>query len=357
MILTKDPQRFANKIAAQVIKFSNLKYFVEALKEMHPNRWDYGAENLERYYDYKVESNILTMMKKNVFSPYFIIHYPEITITNGRDKRVLYDLYVKIFFSINSYNKNTKFIATRIEGMRASRTLEELESKYIHSHLPSSRSNFFSVFCLGSGPINKFLFTPFNTVEEFKHFLIILKSYLEWESISGIPYIQMSSVGSYSTPNVSKSYAKELVKGFLFKDINFKITPYNIEVVFDENLENKIFKVLKEVGSKHLCYKNTEGKYISDTKIIVQKSYGYLQDETLFTFRGKEVKFKIINKEENNNYEYNAPNPKLTEQVCRVLSEELTKKHIIGSRIAKENKVEDTQEGSESNTILVSSDT
>ncbi len=49
MILTKDPQRFANKIAAQVIKFSNLKYFVEALKEMHPNRWDYGAENLERY--------------------------------------------------------------------------------------------------------------------------------------------------------------------------------------------------------------------------------------------------------------------------------------------------------------------
>lgn len=159
MILTKDPQRFANKIAALSLKFSNLKYFVKALEEMHPGRWDYGAESLDQYYDYKVESNILTIMKKDVFSPYFIIHYPEITITNGRHKHILYDLYVKVVFTAERYNKENKFSIYDIFGMRSSRTLEEIESKYVHSHLPGRVENCFSRFCIGTGqPISSFFY-------------------------------------------------------------------------------------------------------------------------------------------------------------------------------------------------------
>ena len=118
-------------------------------------------------------------------------------------------------------------------------------------------------------------------------------------------------------------------------------------------MENILFPIVYQKSwSSLLCYKTHEGKYVSKGKDYLNNSYIHLDNKNLdFTFKGKTVTFKILNTENINNYEYNSPNPYLTKAVCRELSKLLTKKHITGGRVIKEDTIENTQECSTTDTL------
>lgn len=60
----------------------------------------------------------------------FLLHYPEITITNGKTDQILYDLFVVIEITADSIN---------YYGARTSFLIDELNCAYVHSHLPANR--------------------------------------------------------------------------------------------------------------------------------------------------------------------------------------------------------------------------
>ena len=331
-MLLKNPKRFINKIADYKLKNSNLKYLVQALEKIHPNHWDFGTYDLENIDEYK---NILEYKEMMGFNYYFTIHYPELVITNGKQKHTIYDLYIKLKF----IDFGTPRLAD-IRGLRTSATVGELSSGYIHSHLPSGYGYAFKSFCLGGGPIRDYLGSSLSSVEGYEYFLYLLQSYLEWESKAGIPYINMDSIFSYAFPSIDFSYPREITNNYNFHNLKSKIQSYGIEIIPDENIEQQIFEILKGLGwSTYLCYKTPSGKYVSTRKINSQMDYSSWEGRIIFKFKNQDVQFKLINKENDVKFEYNAPIPELTQKVCEFLSRKLTKKQITNSRIKKENKI------------------
>lgn len=124
-----------------------------------------------------------------------IIHYPEIKITNtARSKHTIRDMYISIGLSTSS-DKDKK-IAIAFNGIRSTFTLEEAESRYMHSHISTGSFLTWSPFCMGTTPFKMMLmnleFDP--TVDNWELFLLSIQKFLEWESKEGTPYINMTSI-------------------------------------------------------------------------------------------------------------------------------------------------------------------
>lgn len=358
MIFTKDINKFSQKITNIVTKREKFQLLINALNEIYPDKYDIQldiSKFIAAYEKYNY-ANISDYISKEFLHFDIIIHYPEIIITNGHNKHKITDLYVRL----NTRSRNTDmFIHTWIYGRRSSKTLEEIYSGYEHSHLLGAPYyTYFEKFCTGSGPINNIIGNScdFSTVEEWKYLLLVLDNYLKWESISGVPYRRIDNI--YSTEvssSIDSSYVNYLIKNIKLKNLNFKISDSDITIIPDENIETILFPIIKDNGWQSLlCYKTQEGKYVSKNKTNLENKYKYLDGKQLnFIFKGEEIKFKILNTENINDYEFNSPNPYFTEAVCRELSKLLTKKHITSSRVTKENKIKDTTECSTADTLLV----
>lgn len=361
MILSKNINKFYQKILKRRIEKTNLKYLLQALDEVYPDRWDLQFNVDKRDVDGDIIYNDVS--RYDTFTKYLknrrklfydiVIHYPEVIITNGKLQHKLTDLYVNLF--ITDLLSTSGMYVADIAGTRASQTVEEIQRGYRHSHLSIIGGREFTDFCLGSGPLHYTLYKTFNSKEECVYFLLLLDNYLKWESKSGVPYVFMDSIRSTEPRKVATTSAKSVIDNIKFNDINFKITASNIEVINDTKLEQRLFEYLNSIeANTYLCYKTTEGRYITNDKQRYEQDSIYLDNTFMpFTFKGKKIKFKITNTENIINYEYNAPNPNLTKEVCKQLSKQITKKHITNSRITKEDRVEDTQESISSDTVSV----
>lgn len=135
-----------------------------------------------------------------VFNLQITIYYPEVTITNEYNESIdIYDTYVR--FYINYYGN---FIG--YEGITMNRTTyteNQWNSKYIHSHARSLDRDSIGRFmpcCLGTGPINNTIeyLLRNNDEDHWGLFCIELDNYIRTESVSGGPYIKMSSVNSFT---------------------------------------------------------------------------------------------------------------------------------------------------------------
>ena len=149
---------------------------------------------------------------------YILLHFDDIIITNSKkNKHRIKDLYVR--FKVKEISG--KLLISGIDGIRTTFTIPELKVGYSHSHLSSrtimskekdqSDNEYlmklarlqciYNSFCLGQaskGSVNWILDklgTGFN-ITYFHMFLIQIKSYVRWESISGVPYIRMERIRS-----------------------------------------------------------------------------------------------------------------------------------------------------------------
>lgn len=165
------------------------------------------------------ESQIVSNTRgSTVFSADIIVWWPDVLIENeSGDTHPIKDLYAKVQFYLNGALKTSAY-SKGFALNRATYTIEEWQSNYMHSHvscIPTTLSEFVPP-CTGSGPINQVAdaLRRANDLndEDFSDwwgtYAYELDRYVYVESIRGVPYHRMSSIGrsSYRSRYYHNSY-------------------------------------------------------------------------------------------------------------------------------------------------------
>ena len=126
-----------------------------------------------------------------------LVWWPSVTVTNEHDKSILIrDLYAKVTIDING---NIPYQCAGFLLNRATFTYDQFISRYIHSHIPPfSEVPHFSRPCLGTGPLNQTVLELKNNSDSLTWMLFCqeLSLYVTVESLHGVPYIRLESLGA-----------------------------------------------------------------------------------------------------------------------------------------------------------------
>lgn len=124
-----------------------------------------------------------------------IVYFPTVTVTNEYDKSInITQLWVKICVL------EAGTILGTFEMLRSEYTIAQLLSGYSHSHI-NIRDCYnikrWAKPCLGVGPIRSTIISLSEYFDEelWKLFCYELSKYVTVESVSGVPYIRLESVG------------------------------------------------------------------------------------------------------------------------------------------------------------------
>lgn len=225
-----------------------------------------------------------------------LIYFPYLTVRNANGmSHNIRDLYIKIDEDGDIY------------GMRTSLTKAEIFARYSQSHLTGLNASrdgqtirirpYWGDFCLGESEIRTYL----HTIKEgkidirgefFNLFLISLKNYLEWESLSGGPHVRMSTIGVNSLQTVSRpvDLSQEILDRIVPLVINHsktRIRNGKLEIVILDSVVPLLKNLLND---SYFCY-NINGTESSLTN--TDYTFRFDNDES-FYFKKKELEFKVI---------------------------------------------------------------
>ena len=259
-----------------------------------------------------------------------IVHFPSVRVTNEFDKYVdIQDLYAKV--NISSGGEMTE----RFCLARTTYPYIQFRSGYAHSHLPrigSSSAGQWQTPCLGSGPIYRTILSleARYDLDIWGLFAFELSKYVTVESISGVPYIRLESIGGSNDVKFNESL--EYTTTFFNKEIiymidrfvkdyaqsgNFKVKFVNGQYHLGESVtsfcircSNAFIKWYNEHSKKetgfipmHMLFnKNVIGNYVVNNGSIYTPSYygtriadaQQIEGRELFRFKGEMVKLHII---------------------------------------------------------------
>lgn len=226
-----------------------------------------------------------------------IVRFPHVTVTNEHNNSIdITELYAKVSIDCNFYEP------IALGMMRTEYSLEQWTSGYSHSHISGLCSNRldWKSPCLGSGPLvgtrDKVTISNITIDEKLEYlglFCYELDKYVRVESIEGIPYNHLESVGLgdskivlgnnavdwYYYRGTTKLILEDFYKYFI-SEYDFKFSYINGQYIVGESLPRLLMKM-----SQHFAvWYNREGynKY--------KKSLEYLTEHIL-------VKYKISNEQ------------------------------------------------------------
>lgn len=286
--------------------YSSLPYYsdlVNNLNQFYPEKWDFKNTKDFKFLEFnsEIQANYL-----------LLIYFENIKITNSQNNvHDINDLYVGLGF-------NNTGVCTSLYGTRSLKSNIEQYYNYSHSHLNTGAIGYLKKFCTGSGEMSIVMgnlrkeFTDIN----FKIFLALLKPYLSWESLEGVPYIRMSNLSgkSFVTENNAISYNDLKVNNLIEKNIDklkviysntkgfFEVTFENIENLFEENDLKDFPYVYKDTST--LKYFKTEE---------IEKVNNHIS-KNIFVFQDNQIQSKVINKEINKENLIKTVHPYVTEQ-------------------------------------------
>jgi len=258
-----------------------------------------------------------------------VVHFPKVTVTNEREESIdIYDLFART----SVYNSGK--LAVRPMMRKTTYTQEQLNVGYSHSHLPRNSFDWANP-CLGSGPINSTIASLFagNDMDSWRLYCLELDRYVQVESLSGGPYILMSCVTRYSLGDYIK---------FNYNINQLWQRPLRSYSEFPEDIaENEILARLFKKGMLNFTYSSVEGYRIAETPqrlvllisnvcieiaqelgwsrqdilqkgLCIESIYSgghfyrvgssirreFAEGEVAFTFRGKNVLYKLIGQDE-----------------------------------------------------------
>ena len=146
-----------------------------------------------------VKNEIGNAKFNNIF---ILVHFPHVRVTNEHGRFTdINNLWAKVPISYDG-TLSSKFTLNRSEY-----TLLHISSGYMHSHIPGIPTDDFTKFltpCTGTGPINGTMETLYHTYDEdiWNMFCLELSKYVTVESLAGIPYRRLESLG---TDNMRKN--------------------------------------------------------------------------------------------------------------------------------------------------------
>jgi hypothetical protein len=162
----------------------------------------------------------------STLNPYILVHFPRVRVTNENNRFIdITHLYAKITITYGGLMVG-KFSLNRSEY-----TAMQMLSGYMHSHISGIPSSDFSQFqdpCLGSGPIRDTISSLRCSYNEdlWELFCLELSKYVTVESLTGIPYRQLESVGAASTCPTKFYIPSSIYR--LYKSVTELFLPYFI---------------------------------------------------------------------------------------------------------------------------------
>lgn len=144
--------------------------------------------------------NILEEVAHEEGQAYIIIKFPNVRVTNEYDQYTdIRDLYVRIYVRLNGQ------LVGELTMIRATFSMDEWASDYAHSHLPGISTEF-TVPCFGTGPIIRTMMS-LNTrcdLNIWGLFAFEIQKYVTVESLTGVPYRRLQSIGASTHGGVAK---------------------------------------------------------------------------------------------------------------------------------------------------------
>ena len=250
----------------------------------------------------------------------FMIHYPELTITNSENlSKDLKDLIVVLPLSWHTDTKNLFFTTPR--GTRLTLFHDEWVSRYQHSHLRSVDVNVSNniipqTFCIGTEDVSNMLtelsLEDFDT-ERYLLFLFTLDNMVAWESLEGTPHRHMDGITFQEaeqrlTHDIGN--LKSLYSMFISRVEDYFNNKYSFNYIFSEGRfkvkhDTRFEEFVKEVSikssfSEHLlCKRGQDGYFyrIPDNQMqTTPKDYlKSLKERSFVYIQGKRIEFDIIN--------------------------------------------------------------
>ena len=276
-------------------------------------------EVIEIFNDYFGE-DLVDVQKEDVSIYSIIIRFPVVQVTNEEGaSEIITELYANI-----RVNKEGRFLGA-LQMMRSEFTEEQWDADYAHSHLPGIKLHWDNP-CLGTGPIVgtiRSLRDRYNK-EIWGLFCLELDKYVTIESLEGVPYRRISSIGSIGIRNDNVNlvffelYYNEVIDKFIAhiaENMDIPIAYCDGRYIIGENYKKMYLKLSDEFikwynvkykerkvkdNLSKLLDKGILGTYIvRDGKIFKTNSsrnsyYGDDMEGTkLFTFKGKDVVLHI----------------------------------------------------------------
>ena len=177
------------------------------------------------------------------------VWWPKVTVTNEHNKSiVIQDLYAKIVIQSNGL---IPFEYCGFKLNRATYSIEQFLSNYLHSHIQEIPKHDFSEFgspCLGTGPIGRTIQTLKTDFDEAEWMLFCqeLSMYVTVESLFGGPWKHLESVG------VSRQLTG--YNSFSFRSAN----PGNFLSFFSMDNLKAFFRYYLKHGHLVIAYRNSE---------------------------------------------------------------------------------------------------
>jgi hypothetical protein len=183
-------------LSHEPVDFSNLQsLWSEFQKTIHAVKFkEFGLTKLKPILD-EVHGENYDLQVCSDGNLDLLIRYPHITITNTQKKsREIEELYCVLSFDSYGLLKN-------FSGFRAKMSFNDVKNGYRHSHLNSRNLQFLfdvSAFCTGSTDLTalKSEFMEGFDADRFDLFLYQINNFVEWESLEGTPYVNLSTVSN-----------------------------------------------------------------------------------------------------------------------------------------------------------------
>ena len=304
----------------------------------------------------------------NFDSSYFLyvhILYPEITIVSENGGNHLIK-NINVVFQLTSRNSNISL--ERLEGCRATVSTEEYDSGYQHSHLDtksySQNDSIFNTndFCLGDDTAMNNILVDFRdnnyqfSKDKFESFLYLIDSVLEWESIDGVPYIEIDQIRKkcgYSLPSsmydVERLYERSNFKNYTYKvieKIDFRLLNKKYSIKNLDKLTENIKKVIIEFISDltpYLIEKSINTGYMSINLFSVAETHEIEHRDDFYIIVGeKKLNFTVDSLDDEIDKESIIRNaiiyPKFLDYVKKEIEKELYKKAVRRKIIKKSSK-------------------
>ena len=305
-------------------------YTKEIFDEMSlPAAARFGEDSEQKRY-------VCSMIQSNGFN--IIVRWPSITVTNEiGDNTDIYDLFCIVECRTDGTLYDILFT-------RSTYTIEQFESGYIHSHIPKfsapisdnvndvTANSFLQNitnpkhFCFGQGPIRNtisLLKTKCisGTLEE--NYLLLCRELdicVRVESLAGVPYTRISSIGAIGTrykysKHKRKALPQELPKDFIvyfLKNMDIKYVFVNNHVKIGMSFDKfsiMLTRLFLEYAKQHNLDSDEVYSYITEAiikedKIMVANNYAddYADierwianhDNTVITFKNTPFKIKLF---------------------------------------------------------------
>lgn len=198
---------------------------------------------------------------------YIIVHFPLVSVTNEYDKSVLIeDLYARTKVSISGT------IIGSFELIRATVSETQYSCGYLHSHVQRKYrfDNWkeWNVPCLGSGPIRGTIATLSTvfSLDTWTLYCLELDKYVRTESVSGVPYFKLETIG------INNSYKVLPISADSYTLDNA------VDSIYNGSTEEKfIWYLLRKRPFKFNFINGCYGIAMSDSDIIITVSNLFIE--------------------------------------------------------------------------------